>query len=87
MRPVIGPGVSIDLNKLYLNDKGVDSVPTNFNKQRLTSTSHEKRAAYSRGNSFDDDRHAITAKFSKRGWLGKEIEGNRFLSFYDDVKS
>jgi hypothetical protein len=50
MRPLIAPGISLDLNKLYLNEKGVDSAPTNFNK-RLTSTSQERRASYSRGSS------------------------------------
>jgi hypothetical protein len=59
------------MNQLYLNEKGIDSAPTNFNK-RLSNTSHEKRAAYSRGNSSQEDRHAITAKFSKRGWLSRE---------------
>jgi hypothetical protein len=84
---MVAPGVSLDLNKLYLNEKGIDSAPTNFNK-RLTSTSQERRASYSRGSSgIEEDRHAITAKFSKRGWLGREIEGNKFLSFYEDLKS
>jgi len=45
---MIAPGISLDLNKLYLNEKGIDSAPTNFNK-RLTSTSQERRASYSRG--------------------------------------
>lgn len=84
----MAPGVSLDLNKLYLNEKGIDSAPTNFNK-RNTSTSQERRASYSRGGmmGIEEDRHAITAKFTKRGWLGREMEGNRFLSFYDDIKS
>jgi hypothetical protein len=67
---MIAPGISLDLNKLYLNEKGIDSAPTNFNK-RLTSTSQERRASYSRGGVVEEDRHAITAKFSKRGWLGR----------------
>jgi hypothetical protein len=48
MRPSIAPGISLDLNKLYLNEKGIDSAPTNFNK-RITSTSQDKRMLYSRG--------------------------------------
>jgi len=60
------------MNQLYLNEKGIDSAPTNFNK-RLSNTSQEKRVGYSRGNSSShEDRHAITAKFSKRGWLSRE---------------
>lgn len=61
----------MDLGNLYLNEKGVDSAPTNFNK-RITNTSQNQRVNFSRGNSQDTDRHAITAKFSKRGWLLKE---------------
>lgn len=79
-------GESVELNKLYLNEKGIDSAPTNFNK-RLTSTSQEKRISYSRGNNAEDDRHAITAKFTKRGWLGKETQGNKFFSLYEDLRS
>ena len=70
MRPSIAPGISLDLNKLYLNEKGIDSAPTNFNK-RTTNTSQDRRGLYSRG--IEEDRHAITAKFSKRGWLGREM--------------
>jgi hypothetical protein len=29
------------------------------------------------------DRHAITAKFSKRGWLLKEGDNRPFFSFYE----
>lgn len=31
-------GISLDMNQLYLNEKGIDSAPTNFNK-RLSNTS------------------------------------------------
>lgn len=58
------------MGRLYLNEKGVDSAPTNFNK-RNTSTSQNQRNSYQRGISQDMDRNAITAKFSRRGWMGK----------------
>ena len=58
----------MDLGKMYLNEKGVDSAPTNFNK-RITNTSQNQRGMFSRGGSQEMDRHAITAKFSKRGWF------------------
>ena len=64
------PDKLLDMGKLYLNEKGVDSAPTNFNK-RTTSTSQNHRVSYSRGASQEMDRNAITAKFSRRGWMGK----------------
>jgi hypothetical protein len=36
------------MGKMYLNEKGIDSAPTNFNK-RVTNTSQERRIGYSRG--------------------------------------
>jgi hypothetical protein len=41
-------GASLEMNKIYLVDKGLDSAPTNFNK-RVTSTSQDQRVGYSRG--------------------------------------
>lgn len=68
-----------------MNEKGIDSAPTNFNKRDINSA-YEQRAAYSRGQSGDTDRHAITAKISKRGWMGRGGNGDpkKFLSFYDE---
>ena len=40
----------LDLGKCYLNEKGIDSAPTNFNK-RGTTTSQNQRNNYSRGGS------------------------------------
>ena len=65
-----------------MNEKGVESAPTNFNK-RLTNTSQDRRGLISRGNSQEMDRHAITAKFAKRGWLLKDCDPKCFLSFYE----
>ena len=78
----IQPGISVDMGKMYLNEKGIDSAPTNFNK-RVTNTSQERRIGYSRGSIEQDDRHAITAKFSKRGWLARDGDVKKFLSFYE----
>ena len=45
---VLKGGVSLDMGKVHMNEKGADTAPTNFNK-RLTSTSQDKRNLYSRG--------------------------------------
>ncbi len=72
----------MELGNLYLNEKGIDSAPTNFNK-RITSTAQNQRTSFTRGSSQEMDRHAITAKFSKRGWLLKEGDNRPFFSFYE----
>ena len=71
----------MELGRMYLNEKGVDSAPTNFNK-RTTSTSQNQRG-FSRGTSQEMDRNAITAKFNnRRGWMIKDADPKCFLSFY-----
>lgn len=67
-----------------MNEKGVDSMPTNFNRRDVNSAQNA-RVAQSRGNSSQNaDRHAITAKATKRGWMSKNSEPKKFLSFYND---
>ena len=73
---------TLDMSKLYLNEKGVDSAPTNFNK-RSTGTSQNQRDAFSRGGSQEMDRNAITAKFNRRSWLIRDADPKCFLSFYE----
>jgi len=70
------------MGRFHLNEKGVDSAPTNFNK-RTTSTSQQQRNSYQRGASQEMDRNAITAKFSRRSWMGKQSDPKCFLSFYE----
>lgn len=67
-----GQNGNTDVSNMYMLEKGADSAPTNFNKRDI-STSHEQRVAYSRGKVTiaEQERHAITAKLNKRGWLGK----------------
>ena len=79
------PTTPMDLGKVYLNEKGLDSAPTNFNK-RSTNTSQNNRNGYSRGGSQEMDRNAITAKFNRRGWLIRDGDPKCFLSFYEGGK-
>ncbi len=75
---------SVQINQYYMNEKGVDSMPTNFNRRDVNSAQNA-RVAQSRGNSSQNvDRHAITAKATKRGWMSKNSEPKKFLSFYND---
>ena len=55
-----------------MNEKGIDSMPTNFNRRDINSAQNA-RAIQSRGNTADNttDRHAITAKSTKRSWMSK----------------
>ena len=57
-------------------------MPTNFNRREVNSA-QDKRIIQSRGNN-SADRHAITAKISKRSWMSKNSEPKKFLSFYND---
>ena len=69
-----------------MNERGVDSMPTNFNRMEVNSA-QDKRIIQSRGAMSMDkptDRHAITAKVSKRSWMSKNSEPKKFLSFYND---
>lgn len=67
-----------------MNEKGIDSVPTNFNRRDINSAQNA-RIHQSRGGSADRvERHAITAKSTKRSWMSKNSEPKKFLSFYND---
>lgn len=61
-----------------MNERGVDSVPTNFSRKEV-ATSQERRMTH-RINEKPTGRQALTAKLSSRNW--KQGEGNKFLSFY-----
>ena len=62
---------SVEINQYYMNEKGIDSMPTNFNR-RETSSAQNARIIQTRGSSAEKtDRHAITAKTSKRSWMSK----------------
>ena len=72
-----------------MNERGVDSMPTNFNRREVNSA-QDKRVAQSRGAMSADkpaDRHAITAKISKRSWMSKNSQPKKFLSFYNEPNS
>jgi hypothetical protein len=75
---------SVEINQYYMNEKGIDSMPTNFNRRDVNSAQNA-RITQSRGNSTENvDRHAITAKSTKRSWMSKNSEPKKFLSFYND---
>ena len=75
---------SVEINQYYMNEKGIDSMPTNFNRREVNSAQNA-RMAQSRGNTPEkQDRQAITAKVSKRSWMSKNSDAKKFLSFYND---
>ena len=75
---------SVEINQYYMNEKGVDSMPTNFNRREVNSAQNA-RMAQSRGSSAErPDRHAMTSKTTKRSWMSKNSEPKKFLSFYND---
>ncbi len=75
---------SVEINQFYMNERGVDSQPTNFNKREI-NTAQDRRQQNSRGKSSDSERHAITAKLStRRNWMSKHSEPKKFLSFYNE---
>lgn len=62
---------SVEINQYYMNEKGIDSMPTNFNRREVNSAQNA-RIIQSRGSSAEKtDRHAITAKSTKRSWMSK----------------
>lgn len=67
-----------------MNEKGIDSMPTNFNKRDINSA-HNNRSLKSRGNSEDFARQTITSNSTKRSWMSKNSQNNKnLLSFYND---
>lgn len=68
-----------------MNERGIDSMPTNFNRREVNSAQNNRMIMQSRGHSAErNDRHAATAKISKRNWMSKNSEPKKFLSFYND---
>ena len=76
---------SVEINQYYMNEKGIDSMPTNFNRREVNSAQNNRNIIQTRGNTAEKyDRHAITAKTTKRNWMSKNSEPKKFLSFYND---
>lgn len=60
-------------------------MPTNFNRREINSAQNNRVMIQTRGSSAErTDRHALTAKTSKRSWISKNSEPKKFLSFYND---
>jgi len=59
----------VEINQYYMNERGVDSVPTNFSRKEVM-TSQERRLSGSRNGSVNErsGRSALTAKLSSRNW-------------------
>lgn len=76
---------SVEINQYYMNERGVDSVPTNFSRKEVV-TSQERRLAGSRngsvGNERSGGRSALTAKLSSRNWKQMGENPAKLLSFY-----
>lgn len=75
---------SVEINQYYMNERGVDSVPTNFSRKEVM-TSQERRLAGSRNASVNErsgGRSALTAKLSSRNWKHMGENPAKFLSFY-----
>ena len=68
-----------------MNERGIDSMPTNFNRRQVNSAQNNRIIVQSRGASGEkNDRQAVTAKISKRNWMSKNSDAKKFLSFYND---
>ena len=75
---------SVEINQYYMNERGVDSVPTNFSRKEVM-TSQERRLSGSRNASVNErsgGRSALTAKLSSRNWKQMGENPAKFLSFY-----
>ncbi len=75
---------SVEINQYYMNERGVDSVPTNFSRKEV-ATSQERRLSSTRNGSVNErggGRNALTAKFSSRNWKNMCEGPAKFLSFY-----
>ena len=79
---------SVEINQYIMNERGVDSVPTNFSRKEV-ATSQERRMSGTRNSSLHErtgGRNALTAKFGSRNWKnnsGNENPG-KFMSFYQE---
>lgn len=73
---------SVEINQYYMNERGVDSVPTNFSRKEAV-TSHERRhpRAISTG---EKGRGSYTARFNSRTWKNISENPNKFLSSYHE---
>lgn len=73
---------SVEINQYYMNERGVDSVPTNFSRKEA-ATSHERRQprAISTG---EKGRGSYTARFNSRTWKNISENPNKFLSSYHE---
>jgi hypothetical protein len=73
---------SVEINQYYMNERGVDSVPTNFSRKEA-ATSHERRQprAVSTG---EKGRGSYTARFNSRTWKNISENPNKFLSSYHE---
>lgn len=77
---------SVEINQYYMNERGVDSVPTNFSRKEA-NTSHEKRLQHNRNMQNAEKsggRNAITAKSSHRNWKHVPESLNKNLTCYND---
>jgi hypothetical protein len=75
---------SVEINQYYMNERGVDSVPTNFSRKEVM-TSQDRRFSGSRNASVNEKsggRSVLTAKLSTRNWKHKGENPAKFLSFY-----
>ena len=73
---------SVEINQYYMNERGVDAVPTNFTR-REASSSQERRQQPTRNTSFHERRNALTAKLGQRN---KQLpnHGSKFFSYYQE---
>jgi hypothetical protein len=72
----------VEINQYYMNERGVDSVPTNFSRKEVAS-SHERRQprAVSTGEKV---RNSSAAKFNSRTWKNISENPNKFMSSYHE---
>lgn len=74
---------SVEINQYYMNERGVDSVPTNFSRKEVVSSQEGRQASNRRGVSErSGGRQALTSKFNSRNWKNMCEAPGKFLSFY-----
>ena len=71
-----------------MNERGVDSVPTNFSRKEV-ATSQDRRPTGPRNNSVNErtgGRNALTAKVGTRNWknINQQDSPSKFMSFYQE---
>jgi hypothetical protein len=74
---------SVEINQYIMNERGVDSVPTNFSRKEV-ATSQDRRTN-PRNSSVHErtgGRNALTAKVSSRNWKHMNENPGKFMSFY-----